>query len=441
MSKKNRFKSPRLVASQAVNRVGRHGDNLDKALDKAGIADLRDSREIAFARSLTYGALRWYHQIDAIIDVLLDKPLPGKHSDVRSVLVVALYQLAHTDIAPHGVVSESVESVAGLRKGWARGLVNAILRNYQRNRETLHASLENNPGAQLSHPRWLLESLQAAWPEDWPTIVRENNLQAPMSLRVNTMRQSRDEYLHALAAAGIQATPSPVSAAGVTLEHALHVESLPGFSSGQASVQDIAPQLAAGLLDAQPGMHVLDACAAPGGKTAHALEQAANDLQLTALELDPERARRIEENLHRLSLQANVIVDDAAHPDRWWDGALYDRILLDAPCSGTGVIRRNPDIKLLRRSSDIDASVALQQTLLEALWPLLKPGGLLLYATCSVLPVENSRLVADFMAGHDDAQERKINVEYGRICDAGIQIFPGTYNMDGFFYARLVKNS
>jgi 16S rRNA (cytosine967-C5)-methyltransferase len=431
--------SARLVASRAIQNISSRGENLDKALSTAEIARLEDSRDSAFARSLTYGTLRWYHQLAAILDALLDKPLAAKHVDIRSLLLVALYQLAHTDIAPHAVVSESVNAVNSLRKSWARGLVNAVLRNYQRRRDDIKASLQNNPVAQTSHPQWLLDLLRNAWPNDWQAITRENNRQPPMSLRINIQQQTRDAYLQELESIGISASESTDCPTGLILDKPLHVDSLPGFMEGCVSVQDIAPQLAASLLDAEPGMKILDACAAPGGKSAHLLEHTSGNIELTSLEIDEKRAQRIEDTLHRLTLQADVLVGDATRPDQWWDGKLYDRILLDAPCSGTGVIRRHPDIKLLRRHEDIKASAALQTRLLESLWPLLKPGGLLLYATCSVLPQENSLLVSEFLTSQDDAQEHKIHVKCGHRCDTGIQIFPGTNNMDGFFYACLLK--
>jgi len=429
----------RLVASRAIQNITGRGESLDKALSTAEIDRLEDSRDSAFARSLTYGTLRWYHQLDVILDALLDKPLAAKHVDIRSLLLVALYQLAHTDIAPHAVVSESVNAVNSLRKSWARGLVNAVLRNYQRRHNDIETSLQDNLVAQTSHPQWLLKLLRNAWPNDWQSITSENNRQAPMSLRINSRRQSRDDYLQELETYGIEAQASADSPVGLVLDKPLHVESLPGFNEGSVSVQDIAPQLAASLLEAESGMRILDACAAPGGKSAHLLEHTAGNIDLTALEIDEKRAQRIADTLQRLVLHANVQVGDATRPDQWWDGKPYDRILLDAPCSGTGVIRRHPDIKLLRRHEDIEASTALQMRLLENLWPLLKPGGLLLYATCSVLPHENSQLVDSFLASQYDAQERKIHVKCAHICDTGIQIFPGTNNMDGFFYACLVK--
>jgi len=430
----------RLVASLALCRVLHHGESLDKALQASAIETLDDARDNAFARSLTYGVLRWYHHVEAILAGLLDKPLAGKHADLRCLLLVALYQMAHTEIAPHAVVSESVNAALGLRKDWARGLINAVLRNYQRNREEIEHKLQHDPVARTSHPQWLLDMLRDAWPDHWQAITEANNRQAPMTLRVNTRLVQRDDYLAELELAGIHAQISRDSPVGLTLNTPRSVETLPGFCEGRVSVQDIAPQLAADLLDARPGMNVLDACAAPGGKTAHLLERSQGQINLTAIEVDAKRARRIEETLQRLSLQARVMIADASQPDQWWDGHAFERILLDAPCSGTGVIRRHPDIKLLRRRSDIEAYTHLQMRLLSRLWPLLLPGGKLLYATCSILPLENARLVSDFISTQDDAQEDKIHVNCGHMCDTGIQIFPGTNDMDGFFYARLVKN-
>ncbi|MCK5360074.1 MAG: 16S rRNA (cytosine(967)-C(5))-methyltransferase RsmB [Gammaproteobacteria bacterium] len=432
--------SPRLVASRAVQLVADKGLNSDNALAEAGLAKLTDPRNASFAKSICLGTLRWYHQLDALLSMLLDKPLPRKNRDLHFLLLTALFQLSKTDIARHGVVSETVSLVNVIKKKWARGLLNAVLRNYLRQADKLEKRINNSATATSSHPEWLLTILQESWPNDWQEITAENNKQAPLSLRVNCLSNSRDEYLELLKSANISCSSSEIVASGITLETPCPVESLPGFNDGQVSIQDIAPQLAASLLDVKSGQRVLDACAAPGGKTAHIFESTAGNLELTALELDPQRLQRINQNMQRLGFEIEVLEGDACKTESWWQGKQFDRILLDAPCSGTGVIRRHPDIKLLRRKSDIERLAALQLELLRALWPLLKSGGKLLYATCSILPQENEETIDKFLAREETAIELNIDVHYGQSRQHGIQILPGDHNMDGFFYACLQKN-
>ena len=432
--------SPRLVASRAVQLVADKGLNSDKALVDAGLAKITDPRNASFAKSICLGTLRWYHQLDAMLAMLLDKPLPRKNRDLHFLLLTALFQLSKTDIARHGVVSETVSLVNVIKKKWARGLLNAVLRNYLRQADELEKRISNSAAAASSHPEWLLKILQESWPHDWQKITAENNKQAPMSLRVNDLRNSRDEYLELLKSAKINCSSSDIVASGVTLETPCAVEKLPGFNDGWVSIQDIAPQLAASLLDLKSGQHVLDACAAPGGKTAHIIESTAGKLELTALELDPQRLQRINQNMQRLGFEIEVLEGDASKPEAWWQGKQFDRILLDAPCSGSGVIRRHPDIKLLRRKSDIERLAVLQLELLQALWPLLKSGGKLLYATCSILPQENEETIDKFLTREETAIELDIDVHYGQSRQHGIQILPGEHNMDGFFYACLQKN-
>lgn len=431
--------SPRLVAARAVQLVADKGLNSDRALVDAGLAGLTDPRNASFAKSICLGTLRWYHQLDALLSMLLDKPLPRKNRDLHFLLLTALFQLSKTDIARHGVVSETVSLVNVIKKKWARGLLNAVLRNYLRQADELENRIGNSAVANSSHPEWLLKTLQKSWPHDWQEITAENNKQAPMSLRVNCQKNSRDEYLELLKLANINCSSSAVVTSGITLGTPCPVEKLPGFNDGRVSIQDIAPQLAASLLDIKSGQHVLDACAAPGGKTAHIIESTAGKLELTALELDPQRLQRIYQNMQRLGFEIEVLEGDASMPDAWWQGQQFDRILLDAPCSGTGVIRRHPDIKLLRRNSDIERLAGQQLQILLGLWPLLKSGGKLLYATCSILPQENEVIIEKFLAQEDTAIELNIDVHYGQSRQHGIQILPGDHNMDGFFYACLQK--
>jgi 16S rRNA (cytosine967-C5)-methyltransferase len=431
--------SSRLVACRAVQLVADKGLNSDRALLDAGLANLTDPRDASFARSICLGTLRWYHQLDSLLAMLLDKPLQRKNRDLHFLLLSALFQLSKTDIARHGVVSETVNLVNVIKKKWAKGLLNAVLRNYLRQADELNKRLSQSASAETSHPQWLLKILQDSWPHHWQSITEENNRQAPMSLRVNSQHCSRDEYMVLLKSENINGHSSEIVSTGITLETACSVEKLPGFDKGLVSVQDIAPQLAAGLLDLNKGQRVLDACAAPGGKTAHIAESSAGKLELTALELDPLRLQRIHQNMQRLGFDIEIIEGDACKPNSWWSGKKFDRILLDAPCSGSGVIRRHPDIKLLRRKSDIQTLAAQQLELLTSLWPLLNPGGKLLYATCSILPQENEETIHKFLTQEETAIEMNIDVHYGQSRQHGIQILPGEHNMDGFFYACLQK--
>ncbi|GBE08454.1 ribosomal RNA small subunit methyltransferase B [bacterium BMS3Bbin11] len=432
--------SARLVATRAVQLVAEKGLNSDRALEDAGINKLANARDVSFARSICLGTLRWYQQLEVILSLLLDKPLQRKHQDIHFLLLTALFQLSKTDIARHGIVSETVNIVYTIRKKWAKGLVNGVLRNYLRQADSLNNKINGHPVAVSSHPGWLLQIIQTSWPEQWRDITDENNKQAPMSLRINVQRSCRKEYLSLLKTSGIHALGSDISPSGITLEAPCRIERLPGFDDGLVSVQDIAPQLAAGLLDLQDGQQVLDACAAPGGKTAHIAEASSGKVKLTALELDPQRLLLINQNMVRLGHKVDVKQGDACRPETWWSGQKYDRILLDAPCSGSGVIRRHPDIKLLRRATDIEQLAQQQLQLLSALWPLLKVGGKLLYATCSILPQENENVINSFLSQEDHAKELRIDVNYGHSRQYGIQILPGEHQMDGFFYACLQKN-
>jgi len=398
-----------------------------------------DEGERALTQELSYGVLRYYLQLDALAAQLLDKPLKAKDSDVQLLVLMGLYQILYMRIPDHAAVSETVEVTKALKKPWARGLVNALLRRFLRERENLMASLEDDPEALYAHPPWFIEALRQTWPDDWQRILEANNGYPPMTLRNNTLQGSRDTYIESLREAGIEASATPHTRDGITLAQAVGVERLPGFAEGRVSVQDGAAQLAAELLGAAAGERILDACAAPGGKLAHVLE-AAPGAELVAVEIDPERVGRIEENLERLQLQAQVLTADVADTAAWWDGRAYDRILLDAPCSATGVIRRHPDIKLLRRAEDIDQLSALQARILDALWPTLRPGGRLLYVTCSVMAKENHRQISAFLGRHKDARPLPLEVPWGHACEVGRQILPGEDGMDGFYYALLEKH-
>ena len=426
------------VAARVILQVIGEGKSLTESLPPA-LTRFSEHRDAAFLQALVYGVCRQYYYLAALLEVLLDKPMKSKDQDIYALMLVGLYQLIDMRVPAYAAVAETVEAVNSLKKPWAKNIVNAVLRNFQRREEELHAMLAQNPAAYYAHPEWLIALLEKAWPQEWEDILYENNLPPPFVLRVNARRQSRDEYLEKLRGASIEAAAIPETGHGILLSEAMDVMELPGFSAGEISVQDGAAQLAAELLQLEPGLLVLDACAAPGGKTTHIAEIAPELAELYALDSDSDRLQIVRENLHRLHLSARCVTSDAANVQQWWDGKLFDRILLDAPCSASGVIRRHPDIKLLRRQSDIPTLAAEQFRLLNALWTTLKVGGLMLYATCSVFPAENTEVLTDFLATHKDAQEEKITAEWGRECSIGRQIFPGMHGMDGFYYALLRK--
>ena len=427
--------SARDVAHALLTGVLRDGRSLGASAH--GRFDARlDPRERAFAQELVFGTLRHLPRLEAWLARVA--PRPPEDPAVRALALLGLYQLAFTRVPPHAAVNTSVELARAAGRSWAAGFVNAALRRFAAERDAIE-QMELAAHARLSHPAWLLGEFEHAWPDAWESIARANLERPPMTLRVGTGRTSRRDYIDALSSHGIAARATRHSPHGVMLEVPCPVERLPGFGDGLVSVQDEAAQLAAPLLDAPRGGRVLDACAAPGGKTGHLLELGAGGVEVVALDNDPRRVGDLRETLSRLGLVAHVELGDAGNPDAWWDGRPFDRILLDAPCSGTGVIRRRPDIKILRRPGDIDAMAGRQGAMLRALWPLLARGGRLLYATCSVLPRENERVVESFLANHADAAAVRIDAAWGRPTGFGRQILPGDDAMDGFFYAALAK--
>ncbi|MDI1230101.1 MAG: 16S rRNA (cytosine(967)-C(5))-methyltransferase RsmB [Methylobacter sp.] len=424
----------RLVAARVLSRVLQDGQSLTAALDNAFLS-IESGKDRAFIQALCYGVCRQFHRLDFILSQLLDKPL--KDADVKSLALVGLYQLKFMRVKPHAAVSETV--LAARKKPWAKSLINAVLRTYLREQEELEHKADKFQVAALSHPDWLIKQIEQDWPEQALTIFLENNQQPPMVLRANLAKTSREHYLQLLTEQGIEAEAVGFCRSAIRLDKPVPVDLLPGFAEGMVSVQDAAAQLAAGLLDVQPGHRVLDVCAAPGGKTAHILETQAQLKKLVAVDIDASRMLRVSENCQRLGLQATLVVGDAANPEGWWDGQPFDRILLDAPCSALGVIRRHPDIKLLRRAEDIGQLQAMQKTILQAVWPLLAPGGLLVYATCSILKQENEQQVQAFLAEHNDAAELPIEAGWGISGICGRQIITGESAMDGFYYARISK--
>lgn len=388
-------------------------DGLLAKVDRAARAAVQD---------LVYGSLRAYGRGDFFVAQLVDRPL--LHDEVRCLLLVALYRLETRPDATHTVVDQAVQAAGELVGGRFRGLVNAVLRNFLRRQSELNVALARDPVASAQHPDWWLARLQQAYPNDWPAIVAAGNQAPPMALRVNRRRIVRSDYLQHLQAAGIAA--DEIGEDGLALYQPLPVDQIPGFFDGLVSVQDPGAQRAAELLAPQPGSRVLDACAAPGGKTAHLLERA--DLDLLALDLKPARCRRVEEGLARLQLQANVRAADCARVATWWDGVPFDAVLADVPCTASGVVRRNPDAKWLRREDDIASFAAAQARIIDALWPVLRPGGRFLYATCSVFPQENGEQVRAFLQRHADA-----------VLLNETQLLPATEH-DGFYYALLERH-
>ena len=431
--------NPRAVCAQIIAGVLRQEGSLNTRLP-AGISKVAE-RDANLLQELCYGTLRHYQALEIIADTLLTKPLKKKDSDVLALILTGLYQLREMRTPAHAAVNESVAACGALRKSWARGLVNSVLRRYQRERETIDRACQENPVYLSLHPRWLQEKLEAAWGDDAAAAMAANNARPPMVLRVNARHITRADYLQTLTDAGIDAAPAPFADTGIYLQTPANVAELPGFAEGLVSVQDEAAQLSAGLLDLVPGQRVLDCCAAPGGKTCHILEHEPGLSQLVALDSDDQRLIRVAENLQRLQLEAILKVADAGQTEQWWDGEGFDRILLDAPCSATGVIRRHPDIKLLRRPGDIGNLNTTQLKILTAVWQTLKPGGRLLYATCSILPEENDNLVQTFCSQQPDCRSLAIDAEWGRATAHGRQLLPTRNGHDGFFYARLEKTA
>ena len=427
----------RIIAAQILCRVLKDGQSLTAALDE-NLTALKEAKDRAFVQALCYGVIRDYQSLECALNLLLDKPFRNKDIDIKVLILIGLYQLRAMRVKSHAAVSETVAAVG--KKTWAKAVINAALRQYLRDSVAIDARVDSNILASSSHPQWLLEAIHHDWAEQAKKIIAQNNQQPPMTLRVNLSRTSRDEYLKILENQAIAAHKISLSETAIQLAQAVPVEQLPHFSEGWISVQDAAAQFAAPLLQLQAGQRVLDICAAPGGKTCAILEFEQQLAEVVAVDIDEKRLKRVEENLQRLSLSARLIVGNAAQPQQWWDGYTFDRILLDAPCSALGVIRRHPDIKLLRRPDDIPVLQQLQKDILEAAWNMLKSGGVLLYATCSILKAENEQQITAFLASHPDSFEMPIDADWGQQRLAGRQILTGDLEMDGFYYARLGKH-
>jgi 16S rRNA (cytosine967-C5)-methyltransferase len=421
----------RVDAVQVITAV-LEGRYLDGVLDELR-GGRRDDGTLALVQELVYGTLRWYQRLSGVAALFLARPLKAKDHDLHTLLLTGLYQLRHMRVADHAAVDLTVAAAEALNKRWAKGLINACLRSAMREAERVDATINKYDELRYSHPAWLIDAIKREHPDAWQRVLEANNERPPMTLRVNLRRTARLEYLERLQAQGLTARVHGTVESALMLDTPVPVEQLPGFAEGDVSVQDAAGQLAAVLLDAQPGERVLDACAAPGGKTAHILERTAG-IEVWAVEIEPSRLERLRHGLARLGLTAHALLGDASEPSAWWDGRGFDRILVDAPCSATGVIRRHPDIKVRRRPEEIAKLRQTQARLLDGVWPCLKPGGKLWYATCSVLRAENREQLREFKDRHADAT----------LCaaeDGGMerQILPGTEEMDGFYYACLRK--
>lgn len=425
----------RLVSARVLLRVVQHRVSLTVALED-GLQSI-NNKDGAFIQAVCYGVMRHYQRLDYLLGQLVDKPLRSQDSDIKMLLMVGLFQLDYMRVKPYAAVSETV--LAAGKKGWAKPLINGTLRRFIRERDALNSKADQHPAARYSHPPWLIAKITRDWPEHATNILQQNNQQAPMALRVNLAKNSRDFYLNLLQQQSIAASIHPSSDSAIVLAQPVAVEKLPGFSAGLVSVQDTAAQLAAPLLAVRGQQSVLDLCAAPGGKTGAILELAPPSLALLAVDIDADRLSKVSTNLRRLELQATLVAGDATALDSWLEERLFERILIDAPCSATGVIRRHPDIKILRRESDLDALQSTQQQLLNAAWKRLRPKGILVYATCSILKQENENQINTFLASHTDASELIIDADWGIKTRFGRQVLTGDLAMDGFYYAKLLK--
>jgi len=427
----------RALAAKALADIALKGASLREAMDRHA-QKLPDPRDRALLMALVSDGARWWPRFDAALDRLLEQPLRKKAPVVHALLVLGLVQLEVLELADYAAVAATVEAVRALKRPQFAGLVNAVLRRWQRERATHLAALDAHPETRHAHPRWLAEAIAHDWPAQAEAVMAADNREPPLMLRANRRRGTREALIERLRLDGQAAEPHAWLADAIVLPHSTDVTRLPGFEDGAFAVQDGAAQIAADLADVRDGLRVLDACAAPGGKACHLLERAAIDL--TALESDPQRMDRVRQNLQRLRLDARLLTGDAGAPKAWWNRQPFDRILIDAPCSATGVLRRRPDVRLHRRASDIAALKAQQRRILGALWPLLAPGGRLLYITCSLLRAENEAIVGELLAAQPDAHAVAFELPAGQAAAVGWQILPGDGDLDGMYYAVLVKS-
>ena len=425
---------PRAEAARALVQVFDHGRNLGDALDGLELR-LSDGRDRALVRRLCNRSLCDLPALEWRLARLLKQALPHKARSVHFLLLSAIGELLEQREPAPAVIHASVEATRILKQPHLARLANGVLRSWQREAQRIESELPQLPALRLGYPDWMVETLRHDWPEHWERILEIGNAPPPLWLRVNHRRGDRAQLAARLTASGHPVEIPPVFPDALRMEHSARITELPGFAEGLFSVQDTGAQAAVDLLEVRDGLRILDACAAPGGKAAHILERA--EVELTVLEFDPARAQRIDQGFARLGLKGQIVVGDAVMPAAWWDGTPYDRILIDAPCSATGVLRRHPEIRWLRRPTDIEANVELQRAMLDALWPLLAPGGLLVYATCSILHAENRKQVESFLGRHKDAAALDCAPPEAIRCNPGSQILPGSLDRDGFYYAVL----
>ncbi len=451
-AKKSKTSAARQASLKTLKQVF-SGQSLS-AVQLNTIDQLDDARDRGLANEIVNGVLRWRWQLEFFVSRLLKKPLKKKDIDVQLILLMAIYELKECRTPDYAVINDSVELVRKSGKKWAAGLVNAVLRGFTREQEKLISSI-NDDQVRYSHPDWILKKIKKDWPQDqvygWQKILAANNQRPAFWLRVNQRQANAVQYQQSLTELEIESEVSLLADHALKLTQGIDVRQLPGFSDGAVSVQDVGAQLAAQLLEASADHRVLDLCAAPGGKTCHILERTNTQGKLVAVEFDEKRMQRVSENLQRLKLSSatrddsrvELIVADARDYKQWWDGEAFDRILIDAPCSASGVIRRHPDIKTLRRESDIEQLVKMQSEILLSAWQMLKPGGELLYVTCSIFKDENQHQIAKFLKlnskASNDAVEIKIQADWGVACDYGRQLFPGEQDADGFYFCKLKK--
>ncbi|MFP2240841.1 16S rRNA (cytosine(967)-C(5))-methyltransferase RsmB [Pseudescherichia vulneris] len=421
----------RSLAALAIEQVLEQGQSLSNVLPvmQQKVAD----KDRALLQELSFGVLRTLSQLDWLINKLMARPMTGKQRSVHYLIMVGLYQLLHTRIPPHAALAETVEGAVAIKRPQLKGLINGVLRQFQRNQESLleeFAATENR----FLHPAWLVKRIKKAYPKQWQSVLDANNQRPPMWLRVNRNHHTRDEWLTLLEQAGMKGFAHKAYSDAVRLETPAPVFALPGFDEGWVTVQDASAQGCMNYLTPKNGEVILDLCAAPGGKTTHILE-VAPEANVLAVDVDEQRLSRVYENLKRLGMKAEVKQGDGRYPSQWCGEKQFDRILLDAPCSATGVIRRHPDIKWLRRDRDIAELAQLQAEILDATWAHIKPGGTLVYATCSILPEENCEQISAFLKRTPDAALH----ETGNAEHPGVQNLPAAEEGDGFFYAKLIK--
>ena len=430
--------SAALILAALLSQKGSLGTQLPRQHSPSG-----SPASTALLKELCYGSCRWYFQLNNGLEKLIDKPLKPKDVDIHCLLILGMYQLSHMRIPDYVSINETVNASVQLKKPWAKGLVNAVLRKYQR----LCAAGQNDfpdDATHFAYPQWLVDTIKQEWPSKWEAILSAGNSHPPMCLRVNLQQCSRARYLSLLAEMEIRAEAGLISPSAIYLTAPCSVDALPRFRDGYVSVQDEASQILPFLMSPSKGERILDACAAPGGKTCHLLETEPDISEIVALDIETRRLDRLRENLDRLRLTSDrvtILVADASKLDTWWDGKLFDRILLDAPCSATGIIRRQPDVKILRQERDISRLTELQAVLLDRLWMCLRPGGSMVYSTCSILAAENSYQIGSFISRTEDAELQTIPGDWGFTCANGRQLLPTDHGTDGFYFALLRKKS